>query len=185
VAEVVRTPIGPRARLPTRRTLDERIFVRWPGLYAALSRAVQRLPRRSRVRRALLRRSALSGWGAFVRGDFDLMLVRFAPDLQYDPPREWLAAGMRSAYRGHAGLHEWVVDMREAWEWIDNQPLEVVDSGDVLVFRNHVKLRARGSGIEFDSSFGFVIWIERGLIVRESDFSDWDEALRTAGIATA
>jgi hypothetical protein len=43
-------------------------------------------------------------------------------------------------------------------------------------------LRARGSGIEFDSNFGFVIWIERGLVVREADFADWQEAIRSAGI---
>jgi ketosteroid isomerase-like protein len=184
VAEVVRTAIGP-AHLPTNRTLDERLFVRWPTLYAAFSRAGQRLPRRSRLRRALLRRSALSGWGAFVRGDFDLMFVRFAPNLEYNPPREWLAAGMRSVYRGQAGLREWAADMRDAWEWIENQPLEVLDAGDVLVFRNKIRLRAVGSGIEFDSTYAFVMWIEEGLIVRESDFSDWDEALRTAGISPA
>ena len=89
---------------------------------------------------------------------------------------------MRNAYQGHAGLREWVADMREAWEWVENQPVEIVDAGDVLIFRNRVKLRARGSGIGFDSSFGFVIWIERGLIVREADFADWQEALRNAGI---
>jgi ketosteroid isomerase-like protein len=184
VAEFVRTAIGP-AHLPTNRTLDERLFVRWPTLYAAFSRAGQRLPRRSRLRRALLRRSALSGWGAFVRGDFDLMFVRFAPNLEYNPPREWLAAGMRSVYRDQAGLREWAADMRDAWEWIENQPLEVLDAGDVLVFRNKIRLRAVGSGIEFDSTYAFVMWIEEGLIVRESDFSDWDEALRTAGISPA
>jgi hypothetical protein len=63
-------------------------------------------------------------------------------------------------------------------------PLEVVDAGDVLVFRNHLRLRARGSGVEFDSHVGFVFRIERGLIVRERDFSDWDEALRVAGVST-
>ena len=136
VAEVVRTPIGPDARLPTQRTLDERFYVRWPGAYTAASRTLSRLPPRSRLRCALLRRSALSGWGAWVSRDFELMLLRFAPDLQYEPPREWQAAGMRSVYRGHTGLREWTVDMREAWEWIENKPLELLDAGEVLVFRN-------------------------------------------------
>ena len=185
MAEVVRSAIGPKARLPTRRTLDERFFVRWPGAWAALTRAGRLLPPRSRLRRALLRRAALSGWGAWARGDFDLMLVRFAPDYHFEPPREWLAAGMRSAYRGHAGLREWTADMREAWERIDHMPREVVDAGDVIVVLSQLRLRARGSGIELDSRVGFVLWIERGLIVRERDFSEWDEALRAAGIPTA
>jgi hypothetical protein len=48
-----------------------------------------------------------------------------------------------------------------------------------------VRLRARVSGIELDSRLGQVTWIERGLIVRERDFSDWNEALRMVGIPTA
>jgi hypothetical protein len=99
MAGAVRTRIAPDARLPTRRTLEERFFARWPRAYAALARVSSRLPPRSRIRRALLRRNALSGWGAWVRGDFDLMLVRFAPHHRYEPPREWQAVGMRSDYR--------------------------------------------------------------------------------------
>lgn len=184
MTEAVRTPIGPDARLPTRRTLDERLLVRWPRVFPALSRAVQLLPPRSRIRRASLRRNALSGWGAWVRGDLELCLVRFAPEYHYDPAPEWLIAGMPTEYRGHAGLREWSADLREAWEFVDHTPLEVVDAGDVLAFLCQIRLRARTSRIELDSRLGQVFWIERGLIVRERDFSDWGEALRAAGIPT-
>jgi hypothetical protein len=92
---------------------------------------------------------------------------------------------MRSVYRGHAGLLEWSVDLREAWDWIDHKPLEVVDAGDVVAFLCQIRLRARGSGIVLDTRLGQVFWSEHGLIVRERDFSDWDEALRVAGIPTA
>jgi ketosteroid isomerase-like protein len=183
MAEVVRTAIGSGARLPTRRTLDERFMVRWPNAWAGLSRALNRLPPGSRLRRALLRQSALSGWGAWVRGDLDLCLVRFAPDYHYDPPREWLIAGMPNVYRGHAGLRQWAADLHEAWEFLDHTPLELVDAGDVIAFLCRIRLRARTSGIELDSRLGQVFWIERGLIVRESDFGDWDEALRVMGVS--
>jgi ketosteroid isomerase-like protein len=185
MADAVRTPIGPDARLPTRRTLDERLMVRWPGAWATLSRTVTRLPPRSRLRRALLRRNALSGWGAWVRGDLDLCLVRFSPNYHYDAPREWLIAGMPGVYRGHAGLRQWSADLREAWDFIDHTPLEVVDAGDVAAFLCRIRLRARSSGIEIDSHLGQVFWIERGLIVRERDFSNWDDALGVVGIPAA
>ncbi len=120
-----------------------------------------------------------------MRGDLDLCLVRFSPDFHYEPPREWLIAGMPSAYRGHAGLREWSADLREAWEFLDHTPLEVIDSGDVLAFLCQIRLRARSSGIEIDTRLGQIFWSERGLIVRERDFSDWDEALRAAGIPAA
>jgi ketosteroid isomerase-like protein len=179
---IVRTPIGPDARLPARRTLEERLVVRWPGAWAALSRALQRLPPRSRLRRALVRRNALSGWGAWVRGDLELCLVRFAPDYRYDPPAEWLIAGMPNVYRGHSGLRQWAADLREAWEFLDHTPLEVVDAGDAIAFLCKIRLRARTSGIELESRLGQVLWIEQGLLVRESDFGDWQQALRVLGV---
>ena len=184
MAEAVRTKVGANVRLPTRRTFDERLMVRWPRVWTALSRAVQAMPPRSRLRRALLRRNALSGWGAWVRGDLDLCVVRFAPDYHYDAPPEWLIAGMPSVYRGHKGLREWSTELREAWEFVDHTPLEIVDAGDVIAFLCRIRLRARTSGIELDSRLGQVFWIERGLIARERDFSDWDDALRVLGVPT-
>jgi hypothetical protein len=112
-------------------------------------------------------------------------LVRFAPDYHYDAPPEWLIAGMPSVYRGHAGLREWAAELREAWEILDHTPLEVVDAGNVIAFLCKIRLRARASGIELDSRLGQVFWFERGLIVRERDFGDWDEALRVVGVSSA
>ena len=85
---------------------------------------------------------------------------------------------MPETYRGHAGLREWAADLREAWEFVDHTPLEVVDAGDVAAFLCKIRLRGRSTGIELDSRLGQVFWIERGLIVREHDFADWDDALR-------
>jgi hypothetical protein len=152
-------------------------MVRWPGRWAAGARAVQALPPRSRLRRAVLRRNALSGWGAWVRGDLELCLVRFASDYLYEPPKEWLLPGMPNVYRGHAGLRQWAADLREAWEFLDHMPLELVDAGDALAFLCKIRLRARRSGIELDSRLGQVFWLERGLIVHERDYGDWNEAL--------
>jgi ketosteroid isomerase-like protein len=179
--EVVRTPIGPDARLPARRTFEERLWVRWPGLWRRLASLNEALPPRSRIRRSLLVHNSLSGWGAWVRGDLDLVLVRFAPDYHYDPPREWLIAGMPDEYEGHAGLRQWAADLREAWDFLDHTPLEVVDAGDKIAFLCRIRLRARTSGIELESHLGQVFWVEQGLIVRETDFGDWDEALRVVG----
>jgi hypothetical protein len=68
---------------------------------------------------------------------------------------------------------------------MDITPLEILDAGNPVVLLGHAHLRARGSGIEFDTALGSVFWMKRGLIVRNLDFADWDEALRAAGIPTA
>jgi ketosteroid isomerase-like protein len=177
----VRTAIGPDARLPTRRTPEERFIVRFPWVWRAGAWAGTALPPRSRVRRRLVRRNALSGWGAWVRGDLDACLVRFAPDYHYDPPVEWLLPGMPNVYRGHAGMRQWADDLQEAWEFLDHTPLELADAGNAFAFLCRIRLRARTSGIELESRLGQVFWTKRGLIVRESDFGDWDEALRVLG----
>ena len=78
----------------------------------------------------------MSGWGAWVRGDLDLCLVRSSPDYHYDAPREWLIAGVPSVYRGHARLREWFAELREAWEILDHTPLEVVDAGTAAQTRH-------------------------------------------------
>ena len=183
MADAVRTPVGRGVRPPTRRPFEDRLFVRWPGAWAALARAVEFLPRRSRIRRALVRRTLTSGWEAFVRGDLDLILVRYGPDCYLEPPREWTAAGMRSSYSGHAGWREWAADWLEAWERMELTSLEIVDAGNPVVVLGRVHQRARESGIELDSPYGSIYWTERGLIVRESHFVDFDETLRAAGVA--
>jgi ketosteroid isomerase-like protein len=182
VAEVVRTPIGPDVRLRTCRSLDERLFVRWPRVYAALSRALLRLPPRSRLRRALLRRQVLSGWSAWSRGDLDLMLVRYAPDYQSVFAPEFVTVGLSSSYRGHAGIREWTADLREAWEQMELTLHEIVDAGDRLVNLGRFRSRGRGSGVELDSPVGQALWSERGLVARERLFFDWAEALAAAGL---
>jgi ketosteroid isomerase-like protein len=123
----------------------------------------------------------LSGCGAWARGDLELTLARNAPDCRYEPPREFIAAGMRKSYVGHAGVREWAADVREAFERIELAPLEIVDTGDRVVLLSRAYLRAR-SGVELDTDLGSVYWIERGLVLRNRDFADWEEALREAGI---
>jgi len=182
MTEVVRTAIGPDVRLRTHRSLDERLFVRWPWTYVALARAVLLLPPRSRLRRAMLRRSALSGWAAWSRRDLDLMLVRAAFEHELEQPAELVGAGLPPSYRGHRGFRDFDADAHEAWERMDTTPVEIVDAGDRFVILGHLRTRARGSGVELDTPFAQAMSLERGLIVRSRISYNWDEALRAAGI---
>jgi ketosteroid isomerase-like protein len=184
VPDVVRTPFAPDVRLWTRRSLDDQLFVRWPAAWAALGRLLLRLPPRSRLRRGLLRRNVLSGWSAWSRGDLDLMLVRYAPEYQLEVQSEFVGVGTRNAYYGHVGLREWAADLRDSFHRIDITPVEVIDAGDRLVILGKIHFHSH-SGVELDSPQGQVLWLDRGVIVRESFFFDTNEALHAADIPAA
>jgi ketosteroid isomerase-like protein len=159
-------------------------MVRWPSVYSAFARIVLARPPRSRLRRIQLRRAVLSGWSAWARDDLDLVLVRYARNCRLEVPPAFVDAGMKSAYNGHAGEREYTDDLRESFERMDITPLELVDAGDRFVVLGRFHICARGSGVELDSKFGSVYWIEDGLCVRERMFLDWDAALRAAEIPT-
>jgi hypothetical protein len=155
--EVVRTTIGPDVRPRTRRTLDERIHARWPSTFSMLARIVLSLSPRARLRRALVRRTVLSGWSAFSRGDFELMLTRYAPDCEHEEVPEMAGAGMRSIYRGHDGMRAQWADLRLGFERVDLTPREIVDAGDRIIVLGHQHTRGAGSGVELDGALGQVI----------------------------
>ena len=88
---------------------------------------------RSRLRRALLRRQLVSGWAAFNRRDFKLMLVRYAPDVEYevDPGLQTLIGG--GAFVGHLGIRDGFAELAKDWDWWETEPLYMLDFGDRLV----------------------------------------------------
>jgi ketosteroid isomerase-like protein len=178
MGKAVRTTIDPGRPLRRRRTIDEHLLVRWPWLYVRLARAFERMPPRSRIRRALLRRGVHSAWGAWSRGDLDLVLTRYAPDAVLDAVPNMIAAGMPPTYEGHEGIRRLAADWREAWEEMSVVPLEVLDFGDCVLTYARGRVQARGLDIEFEYDVYSVVWWERGLVVRHRDYTDREEALR-------
>jgi hypothetical protein len=82
------------------RNLEERVWVRFPSLYRRLAAlAFRLLSPRSRLRRAALRRVLLSGWASFDRRDFELNLLFFTPDAEFDFP-----SGLQTLGLGEEGL---------------------------------------------------------------------------------
>ena len=104
----VRTAVS--ARKKTRRTLDERVLVRFPALVRLLASAWSRLPPRSRVRRAFLSRFLRQACEAANRRDFDVLLLALDPDVEYriDDLGGLVPPDLHGVHRGHEGyLHVW------------------------------------------------------------------------------
>src|SRR5919109_484212 len=103
--DVVRTPLSLPAA-PGRRALDERLYVRFPALLPRLVHAVMRLRPRSRVRRAMLSRLIRRGWAASNRGDLDLSLCGYDPEVEINWPDSGAGAfpDLQGTYCGHEGF---------------------------------------------------------------------------------
>jgi SnoaL-like domain len=177
---VTRVPYGGPRRS---RTLEERFLVRFPSLYRRLAALVfNRLSPRSRLRRALVRRAIVSGWGAFQRQDFDLILVRYAPEIVYEFNPGMQTLGLDGSFRGHEGLREALGKFIEVWDHFEFEPAYVLDLGDQLLSIGFNHSRARGSGVELDVEFAQLATAPSGLVTHQQSFFSWDEGLRAAGL---
>jgi hypothetical protein len=174
----VRIPLVPETR--RHRTLDERIVVRFPALGRLLLDAWARLPRRSRLRRAMLVRLTRRGFAAANRRDFDLLLIGFDPAIELHP---MFPLDFEANYHGHGGYREaWRVIL-EAFEDVRLDPLELLDLGDRWLVTIEWNGHGAGSGVSI-SQQGFQLFtMRRGLVVRQDDFVDRAKALEAVGLS--
>src|SRR5262245_5593391 len=133
-AEVMR---GVRISLPPlseraiqRRTLDERLFVRSPALFRRVARASVRLQPRSRLRRLILAYAIQRGYAALNRRDFDVVLMRSDPQVEYRPRGELIPPDLERAFHGHDGYRRLWGRWFDAFEDFRWEPKEILDFGD-------------------------------------------------------
>jgi ketosteroid isomerase-like protein len=165
------------------RNLEERLMVRFPGVYRALAMLVwYRLSSRSPLRRALLRRQLISAYAAASRRDYELMLVRYARDVEFEYEPEFEPLGLSGTYRGHDGFLKFLEVWGEAWEEWEVWPAAVVDMGDRCLALAHNRLPGTASGLELGGEFAQLLTVTRGLVAYEREFLSWEKGLRAAGL---
>jgi hypothetical protein len=165
------------------RNLEERLMVRFPSLYRHQAAFLLRLlSPRSRLRRAFLRRVAVSGYAAFSRRDFKLQLVGYAPDVEIETFPGLQTLDLGGTIRGHASWLEAVGKLAEAWNLWELQPAYILDLGDRFVSLGSFRIRARASGVPLEQEFAQVITAPEGLVTHEQVFFSWEEGLRAAGL---
>jgi ketosteroid isomerase-like protein len=158
-------------------------MVRVPSAYGRLAALVWRwLSPRSRLRRALLRRILDTGWSSIDRRDFELNVVMFAPDAEFELPAELHALGLDPSYHGRAGRVKGVREWLEAWEFTELQPAYLLDLGDRVLILGFWHNRARASGVNLTQSYAQLITVSNGLVARDQNFLSWEEGLRAAGL---
>jgi len=181
--QIVRKPLAVRER--ARRTIDQRLFLRFPRLAKAAFRLVFKLPPSSRIRQASLWRAARLGAEAYNRRDMDAVGIGYHPEFEYHPARKFVEVGMlEPSYRGLEGHATYVASTAEVFgSEVYLKPRELIDAGDHQVLLADVPMRAQVSGIELTEEFALVSTTRDGLIYRIHEFYDYDEALAAAGVA--
>ena len=160
--------------------------MRFPGLFRRLARLAQRLPPESGLRRRLVRRAIASGWGAFNRRDFELMLVRYAPDIEFEFPPGQQTLGLSGTFRGHEAMTEALTELADGWGSFRLEPAYVIDLGDRLIALGSFHVRGRASGVQLDQEFAQLVTPANppwdGLLARDQAWFRWEEGLRAAGL---
>jgi hypothetical protein len=106
------------------------------------------------MRRVLLRRAVVSGWDAISRRDFELMLVRYAPDVELETEPAFEALGLGGTFRGHDGLLRVIQAFWEAWERWEFRPAIVLDLGDRVLALGTVRLPGTARGLMWVGPWG-------------------------------
>ena len=70
----------------------------------------------------------------------------------------------------------------EAWPDLTLDPEEVIDFGDRLLGAVRLRAHGRHSGFPLDQLVFQLLTLSRGLVVRQQDFGDRQEALEAAGM---
>jgi ketosteroid isomerase-like protein len=182
MGNVVPFPVELEGSAPRSRTLMERLFVRAPRIFAALSALVLRLKPGSRLKRALMRQTIGLGFAAFNRRDFDPVFIQFAADIEYEAPAGASALGFSGKIQGRDALRSAYEETFEHWESWEITPAWMLDLGEVLAILGTTRVRGRESGVELAEEWASVYVMRGGLVARQRDFIGWTEALAAVGV---
>lgn len=181
--EPVVTRVAFRGAVPTRRGFADRAIVRFPRTARILlGLALRVLGPRSAVRRDGLRRVLRSGWAAAPRKDWELMFVRYSPEVVWEIPEEFQTLGFAPSYHGHEGLVEGLEQFSEAFESWEIRPDFGLDFGDRVLALGTFRGKARASGVEWQQPFSQLVTLEHGLVQRDRFFYSWEQGLEAAGL---
>jgi ketosteroid isomerase-like protein len=165
-------------RASLRRTLDERLLLRFPSVYRWFARGLSRLPSGSRVRRLLLARRVQRAYAAANRRDFDLVLLGWDDEAEYRPGADLIAPDQESVFIGRDGYLRMWGSWLGAFDDLRFEPEEMVDFGDVFLVTAQQSGHGSGSGVAVSKPVFQLFKTRGGMVIQQCDFSDHSEAVR-------
>jgi ketosteroid isomerase-like protein len=153
-------------------------MVRFPALARRWFAMWARLPRHSRLRRAILVRGVVQQYAAVNRRDFDYIRIGLDPNVVLHRPRAFFDVG--GTFYGYDGYLELWRRGFESFEDFRFDPEELLDFGDRFLVKSKLSGHGTGSGLPVSQPLYQLVTLRRGLTVRLDDFQDRAEALEAA-----
>jgi hypothetical protein len=173
-----RIPLAPLDEASaSRRTWDQRLYLRLPALYRAITSAVMALRPGSRLRCLMLARSMPLAYAAANRQDFDVVVLGFDGGFRYRPSRDLTPPDMPSVFHGEEGYRRLWTYWLDAFGDIRWDPEAILDFGDTLLVTTRQRGHGSGSGVGVSVPVFQLFRMRRGLVVSQEDFLNRDEAL--------
>ena len=122
--------------------------------------------------------------GAFaeitIPGDPEPMIAASHPEFEMELVR---VGGGPAHYTGASGIREFFRDVSESWESFRFESTDIRDLGDRVLVLGDVRGCGRGSGVEVDGQWAWIIEMRDGRAASLRGFLDQSEALEAAGLS--
>lgn len=125
---------------------------------------------------------ALRAYEDWNRGDFDAVVEKLDPDIEWTMIGATRFPGTGGTYHGHEGVREFWRVFLEPWEEFRIQADQARTADDLVVLFVNFHAKAR-EGLELEAPFVHVLEFRGGKVVRFRSFDNRDEALKAAGLS--
>jgi ketosteroid isomerase-like protein len=117
---------------------------------------------------------------AMSRLDAEALVALCDPDVEF---RSRVAEADDVTYRGHDGVRDYMASFAEVFEWVQAEPLDVVEESDRAVVCNRFRARGRHSGVEVEERFFQALRFRDGKVLWWAFYPSKTEALETLGLS--
>jgi hypothetical protein len=115
---------------------------------------------------------------AICERDLESLLELTDPEIEWDS----FFALQGEAYHGHDGIRQYLTDIHEAFEDLRPEIGDLLDGGEVVIGVGRVHYRGRSSGVETESTAGWMLKFRDGKVLRFRAFSEPEQRLEAVGL---
>jgi ketosteroid isomerase-like protein len=117
------------------------------------------------------------GIEASNRRDFETLLERLDPEVEWYPALLASLEGKATVYHGREGVRQWLQEVYEVLAEIHTEFSEIRDLGTRVVAIGHIRTRGKESGAETESPLAYVIDYKDAKATRVQSYLDPQAAL--------